>query len=708
MPYIYICTKQKTNLPYYQINPFVIGIFITQPCKYFIQYKYTLIYILGSFVVKSVSLMKRPLLYICISLISILILFSGCEDYGQEILSPFLDPNEIFLKDTCDVDVVLFQQQILPIIVRECASSGCHDSDSEAAGVKLDNYQSIIQLISTDDTTQSRLWNVLSQNTDSIHQPTLKLKSVTTLELQQISNWISQGGLNTNCESYCEFTEVDLSDIEWENNGTSDVETDDYYTFSINVKGANLSSAYILKLGILDTVGVYNKPLSLRLKKTLNESSSIILTLTDTEKKQCVYSKRIRLPDLETPVEEEDDCVITEAGLSEIQCNDNNTPQDPLDDFISFILNPNGTGLSEGYTLTGTGIDASGIYGESTSFTAPAGSSGQGDMTITLMDNDSASCVAEFIVNDPGNCAETPACELQQAGLANVQCHDNNTPNNPEDDFIIFTLNPMGNQINNSYTVSGEGIEATGKYGQAEPFNTAPGSAGDGDVTLTITDQDATLCSLEITLPDPGFCTPDCNVLQSGLSDVNCHDNDTPDDPQDDYITFTLNPSGVGTSTNYLLTAKGLDETGIYGQNKTFATPRGTAGQGNIVLTMTDSASSDCSLEIILEDPGVCTPPCDITQAGLSNIECNNNDTSENPSDDYFTFTINASAGASTGNYSISGGGVNATGTYGQAVNVESPLGSAGKGDITITITDANNPACTASLLLVDRGTCSE
>jgi len=856
--------------------------------------------------------MKRPLRYICISLISILIVYTGCEDYGQEILSPFLDPNEILLKDTCAVDVVLFQQQILPVVVRECASSGCHDSDSEAAGINLDNYQSIIQLISTDDTTQSRLWKVFTQDTGDIHQPPLKLESVTSLELQQISNWISQGGLNTNCESYCEFTEVNLSDIELKDHGTPDEETDDYYAFSILVKGANLSSAYILKLGTLDTVGVYNKPLSINLKKTLSESSSIILTLTDTEKKQCVYSKRIKLPDLETPVDDDERCVIMETGLNEIQCHDNgtpdntdddfisfyleptgefigekyilsgdgfeaagsygqktefitpagtagngniiltlsdedssacsleftltdpgvcmvnpkcnitqpglsdiqcndhktpddpsddfisftlnptgtglsdgytirgegieasglygepttfntpagtagegdfritladndstacmievtitdpgvcdeapscnfattgltgiqcnnnNTPRDPSDDFISFILNPNGTGLSEGYTLTGAGIDASGIYGENTTFTAPAGSAGQGDLALTLMDNDSASCMVEINVTDPGNCAETPACEVQQTGLANIQCNDNETPNNPEDDFITFTLNPTGNQISDSYTVSGEGIEATGNYGQAETFGTTPGTAGNGDITLTLTDSDSAFCSLEFSLSDPGVCTPDCNILQSGISDVDCNDNGTPNDPQDDFITFTLNPTGVGTGTSYRLIAEGLDETGNFGQNRTFATPPGTAGEGNIVLTITDSESPACNLEVTLEDPGVCTPPCDITQAGLSNIECNNNDTPGDPSDDYFTFTINASAGASTGNYSISGGGINAVGTYGQAVNVESPPGSAGKGDIMVTITDANNPACTASLLLVDRGTCSE
>ena len=45
---------------------------------------------------------------------------------------------------SCDPNKIYFQQQVLPILVSNCAKSGCHDNASHQDGVILTSYSSVI------------------------------------------------------------------------------------------------------------------------------------------------------------------------------------------------------------------------------------------------------------------------------------------------------------------------------------------------------------------------------------------------------------------------------------------------------------------------------------------------------------------------------------------------------------------------------------
>ncbi len=111
-------------------------------------------------------------------------------------------------------------------------------------------------------------------------------------------------------------------------------------------------------------------------------------------------------------------------------------------------------------------------------------------------------------------------CSFTTDGLSNIQCNDNGTPNNLSDDFITFELNPNGNNQGDSYTVSGINLTPSGgNYGTSMSYQTDPGYAGTGDVSLTITDDNDESCTIEFTLTDPGVCSDPpldvCSYIES-------------------------------------------------------------------------------------------------------------------------------------------------------------------------------------------------
>lgn len=146
-------------------------------------------------------------------------------------------------------------------------------------------------------------------------------------------------------------------------------------------------------------------------------------------------------------------------------------------------------------------------------------------------------------------------CGITNADLSALVCNNNATPSDPNDDYLTFDLNPTGENLGaNGYTVSvssGTITPTTGIYGAATSFQLQGGSAGDGDVVVTITDADSTSCSLDVTVTDPGVCssaTPVITVTPATLTGFN-HVVGTPSTSQ----TFTT--SGIALTEDITLTA---------------------------------------------------------------------------------------------------------------------------------------------------------
>ena len=507
------------------------------------------------------------------------------------------------------------------------------------------------------------------------------------------------------CSNACSLVASGLTNIQCNDNGTPNDSTDDFITFDLNPTGGNLGTTYILNsAGISPSGGNYGSVTSFATTAGTAGAGDLNIIIVDDLDSNCSIAETITDPGTCSS-----SCNISDAGISNIQCNDNGTPSDPTDDYMTFDLNPTGANLGANYIIGGgTVIPSGGNYGTTTNFSTAVATAGNGDLNLTITDGTSANCMTSFVINDPGTCSI--ACTLIASGITNITCNDNGTPSDDTDDFITFDLNPTGNNLGTSYTVSGAVVSPSGgNYGNAISFATTAGTAGAGDLNIIITDDADASCSLSETIIDPGSCSGTCNLTDAGLTNIQCNDNGTPTDSSDDYFTFELNPIGNILGTGYSITGVGVTPTNAtYGSSTTFTTALGTAGAGDLNISITDDVDMNCSLSVTVGDPGTCSIACTLIASGITNITCNDNGTPSDDTDDFITFDLNPTGNNLGTSYTVSGAVVSPSGgNYGSATSFATTAGTAGSGDLNITITDDADASCSLSETIIDPGSCS-
>ncbi len=113
----------------------------------------------------------------------------------------------------CDPDTVYFQNQVLPLLISQCAKSGCHDVQSHEEGVVLVDYQRVMNTgeVKPFDPSDSELYKVLFKTDPEERMPPAPNSPLTTEQKDLIKKWIEQGAQNNSCnESYgsCDTTNV--------------------------------------------------------------------------------------------------------------------------------------------------------------------------------------------------------------------------------------------------------------------------------------------------------------------------------------------------------------------------------------------------------------------------------------------------------------------------------------------------------------------
>ena len=101
---------------------------------------------------------------------------------------------------TCSPDTVYFKQSILPLMLSNCAMSGCHDAISKREGVQLTDYTSIMKTVRTGDPSNSSLYRSISGGGES-RMPPAPAKPFDATTLALVSKWIKQGAKNNSCDA---------------------------------------------------------------------------------------------------------------------------------------------------------------------------------------------------------------------------------------------------------------------------------------------------------------------------------------------------------------------------------------------------------------------------------------------------------------------------------------------------------------------------
>ncbi len=493
-------------------------------------------------------------------------------------------------------------------------------------------------------------------------------------------------GINLNCSLSVDIFNPQACD----DNGTPSDPSDDLLCFEMNVSAINggSSGTYDLTIGS-NTYG----PFSYGILESfcLNaDDNTYTFIFTDTDDAGCSNS------DLSVTLFTcSSTCDITDAQLNNVICNDNGTPSDDSDDFITFTINPLAFNNGTNYILTannGNVTPSTGSYGVPSSFDLQTGSAGGGDVTITITDADDATCFINITIPDPGTCSGS--CNITDAQLGPIICDDNGTPSDPTDDFLSFELNPIGDNLGATYSVigpNGSVFPFNANYGSATAFMFDPGSAGAGNVVITIIDNDDASCTIDVTIVDPGSCSSDCGISLVSYTEL-CNDNGTPADPSDDFYIITLdaNASNPGVSNSYTVDFNGIINTFTYGTvNNSFNVP---ADGNSYTIQIFDTDDNSCGFTQSTSNLDNCSGACGIFLVNYTEL-CNDNGTPADPSDDFYIINVDADASnpGVSNSYTVDLNGTLNTFTYGTTNNQLSYPADGTTHNIQIYDTDDNS-----------------
>lgn len=114
---------------------------------------------------------------------------------------------------TCDPDSVYFETQVLPLLISNCAKSGCHTAADHRDGVVLNNFNNIMTTGDIDPgrADHSDLYEMITETDPSKRMPPPPLAPLSGSQIDLIFNWIQQGAQNNTCSNSCDTTNVTFS-----------------------------------------------------------------------------------------------------------------------------------------------------------------------------------------------------------------------------------------------------------------------------------------------------------------------------------------------------------------------------------------------------------------------------------------------------------------------------------------------------------------
>lgn len=136
---------------------------------------------------------------------SLSLLFQACQSepifIGEEGTGD--DPPIYNNEPPCAEGVISFQAQVLPLIISNCAYSGCHDAATAEEGIVLDSYQNIRREVKPGKPNDSELYESITDSGDEIMPPPPNAP-LSSSDIQLIKSWINQGAENTICGLPCD------------------------------------------------------------------------------------------------------------------------------------------------------------------------------------------------------------------------------------------------------------------------------------------------------------------------------------------------------------------------------------------------------------------------------------------------------------------------------------------------------------------------
>lgn len=137
-----------------------------------------------------------------IIVIMIVLLVNACK---HESVIPGGTPPPGITPPAVGSNIICFETNVLTIFVSNCAKPGCHNSVTQANGLRFDNYNEIMKSIKANDPGDSKAWEAIIETRPDKIMPPPPNTPLTKAQKDSIYKWIVQGAKNTtNCNTGCD------------------------------------------------------------------------------------------------------------------------------------------------------------------------------------------------------------------------------------------------------------------------------------------------------------------------------------------------------------------------------------------------------------------------------------------------------------------------------------------------------------------------
>ncbi|MEZ5014514.1 MAG: hypothetical protein R2794_09500 [Chitinophagales bacterium] len=149
--------------------------------------------------------MKTKMWYRSVLVASIVLTFTACKH------NTLIDLSEHTVTDNCDPDTVYFQNEVLPIIISNCAMSGCHNGGGgEEEAHDLSDYNAIMNsgYVKPFNANDSKMIKAVTTGGGEDKMPPSPREPLSSEQIATLKTWINQGARNNECTGGCDTTNV--------------------------------------------------------------------------------------------------------------------------------------------------------------------------------------------------------------------------------------------------------------------------------------------------------------------------------------------------------------------------------------------------------------------------------------------------------------------------------------------------------------------
>ena len=162
--------------------------------------------------------MKTNQFVVLLLFVGLLLSFNACKSdpiiidvQGEPIVKPGEgEMVDVVETNACGDNEISFQYEVLPIMISNCATSGCHDARSHREGIVLDSYAGIKRKVRAGNPNSSKIYKYIvsgnsgGEDDEDDFMPPPPAKPLSASEVGIIRKWIEQGAKNTDCTVPCD------------------------------------------------------------------------------------------------------------------------------------------------------------------------------------------------------------------------------------------------------------------------------------------------------------------------------------------------------------------------------------------------------------------------------------------------------------------------------------------------------------------------